>query len=79
MNNAKFKSFLKAVKTVDSKDPLWWAGYLWIDLTPLQCIKTMNVLQYRKDCKIVFENGKNWYMIPSGLKIALDQREFMKK
>lgn len=74
MRNDYFKGFIDEVKTASTKDPIWYQGYLWIDLTKKQAYKTIEVLKTRNDCKIVtLNNGKLAIETPSGLAIYLEQ------
>ena len=74
MKNDYFKAFIEEVKNAETKDPIWYMGYLWIDLTKKQAYKTINVLMDRSDCKLVtLKNGKQAIEIPSGMAIYLEQ------
>ena len=73
MKNDRFKDFLEYVGSASKTDPIWWAGYLWIDLTKRQATKTIEVLKNRPDCKLDVVNGRDVLKIPSGLAIYIEQ------
>ena len=47
MRNTHFKAFKERVKDAYRDDPIWWAGYLWIDMTPKQNNTMFDLLAYR--------------------------------
>lgn len=63
MKRADFNRFYEAVMTAEEKDPIWWAGYLWINLTEKQCDNITEALTCNKYVK-VSEDG---YKLPSGI------------
>lgn len=48
MRNRDFNSLCEYVKNADKNDPIWYAGYLWIDLTEKQIDKIVDIIQVGK-------------------------------
>ena len=74
MRIAEYKIFKKAIvdalMTNDEKAPVWYAGFLWINLTQRQAMETVGILlmsDLKRDEKYVY--------IPSGLGIAHGQEK----
>ena len=70
MKIAEFNKFKAYVETADMKDPIWWAGYLWIDLTAKQGEKMAEVL-VKKGMGKFDADGKHFAEMPSGLRIMM--------
>jgi len=74
MKNAEYKVFKDTVATADEKHFIWWAGYLWIDLTKRQAREVVEILKGRSFIKdTVTYNGHPALEIPSGLAIWKEQ------
>lgn len=74
MKNDVYKRFKKGVIEADEKDPIWWLGYLWIDLTVRQAKEVIGLLSEKPFIKeVVTFNGHEAYEIPSGLQIWKEQ------
>ena len=64
MRNRDFTSLCEYVKNADKNDPIWYAGYLWIDLTEKQIDKIVGIIKLGK--KTIFSHTignafqKNW-------------------
>lgn len=74
MTNQDYKKFREAVKKANEKDPIWWMGYLWINLTKRQAKDIITVLEnkpYIKDTITI--NNQPALEIPSGLAIWKNQ------
>lgn len=69
MKRAEFNGFYEAVKTAGNNDPVWWAGYLWIDLTEKQSEKIMTALSVNTAVEITLDlrTGVTSYRLPSGM------------
>lgn len=73
MRNEQFKQFLETVKDADKYDPIWYAGYLWIDLTEKQIDKVISISSIGKVCykksigNLLF--ARNVLETPSGMKL----------
>lgn len=65
MKRSDFARFKEIVSTCDNNDPIWHAGYLWIDLTVKQCNTIYDILVNR-GCEI---NDKGYVLTPSGFGI----------
>ena len=72
MNVSAYKTFKQIVRTGDEKSPIWWAGYMWLNLTKRQTKEIVGILI---DRGFPVEDGFKGKMvkIPSGLGIFLDQ------
>ena len=65
MKTKDFKAFKEVIADADEKHPIWWAGYLWIDLTAKQGAQAYEILKGRG-----FEqNATGHVLLPSGLGI----------
>lgn len=65
MKASDFKAFKNVISYADDKHPIWWAGYLWINLTAKQGEVAYSILKARG-----FEqNDTGHMMLPSGLGI----------
>lgn len=71
MKNTNFKTFLAAVKTEPDNAPVWYAGYLFLDLTPRQHAKTCDALLARGCAVTVDAIGRRWVHTPVGLGLLL--------
>ena len=74
MTNQEYKRFKECVVKAEEKDPIWWMGYLWINLTKRQAKDIIPVLEskpYIKDTVTI--NGQTAVEIPSGLAIWKNQ------
>lgn len=71
MKNTNFKAFLAAVKTEADNAPVWYAGYLFLDLTPRQHAKTCDALLARGCAVTVDAIGRRWVHTPSGFGLLL--------
>lgn len=66
MKANQFKVFHEAVATANKNSDVWYAGYLWLDLTDKQADKISNIL-WSKNCVDV-DLKKGWFIFPNGLK-----------
>lgn len=65
MKTKDFNAFKEVISYADEKHPIWWAGYLWIDLTEKQGTKAYSILKERG-----FEQTATGHvMLPSGMGI----------
>ena len=65
MKKGEFKRFKKIISTCEDNDPIWWAGYLFINLTKDQYCETCEILSNRYG--VVTDNmGYPSVMTPSG-------------
>lgn len=71
MKTQEYKNFRNYVSTATEDDPIWWAGYLWINLTEKQLITILDVLKNKDFIKETTNfRGQLGLEIPSGLHIA---------
>lgn len=66
MKRADFGKFKEVISTARNNDPIWWAGYLWINLTEKQSNEVIEILTSRG-----FRTSANEIVIPSGLKFII--------
>lgn len=64
MKRTQFERFKSAILTAPKDDPIWWCGYLFIDLTEKQFATTKALLYSRADD---FEITDEQITLPSGL------------
>ena len=69
MTRTYFKSFADHVQAADMKDEIWWAGYLWIDLS----VKQFNTVYHILESKGFEKNENGTILLPSGLGIKQPQ------
>ena len=70
MKSKEFKSFIKIVKTADTNNPIWHAGFAFMNLTPRQHAKVWDTLNERGFEHITMENFYckfDGIVIPTGL------------
>lgn len=82
MKASDFKRLCELVKDADKKDPIWYAGYLLLDLTEKQVNKLVDVLQHNVSC-INFTVGDSFFRrqkikTPSGIEIFANSDNAMK-
>lgn len=68
MKTAQFKNFYNAVMRADENHPVWWMGYLWLDLTEKQAKKICQSLAINPHVKVTvnLREGQTEYKMPSG-------------
>lgn len=75
MKRDLFKRFKETVKQADASDPIWYMGYLWLDLTDKQ-FKDLaySVLSTHKDVEVTIDirESKYKYRFPNGLVLSID-------
>ena len=73
MKNRDFTSLCEYVKNADKNDPIWYAGYLWIDLTEKQIDKIIGIADSEKACfkrtihSVLFD--REVLVTPSGMEL----------
>lgn len=81
MDNRTFKQFCETVKEATENDPIWYAGYLWIDLTEKQVNKVFELIAYghlkckyitRPIANIIFQ--RDVITTPGGFKLYGDSK-----
>ena len=70
------------MKDADANDPIWYAGYLWINLTPAQVDKVGNALKGKKTFIGGYMVGnagleRSVLTIPSGMKIFTNEKQVL--
>lgn len=63
MTNGQFKSFREIVETANEHDDIWWAGYLWLDLSKRQADEMRKLLKVHPS---IVKAGEK-LMMPSGM------------
>lgn len=64
MRTGDFNRFMEYLVDADVKDPVWWAGYMWIDLTERQIKRVTELLKAKE-----FEQENGYVILPSGIGI----------
>lgn len=69
MKRTVFTRFYEAVRTAGNNDPVWYAGYLWIDLTEKQSERIRTALAVNENVHVSIDLGKGVtsYRLPCGL------------
>lgn len=79
MRNRDFTYLCERVKDADKNDPIWYAGYLWIDLTEKQIDKIVDLIKVGKNSisrtvgNVVFE--RKVVETPSGMKLFSNHKK----
>lgn len=68
----QFKEFNETIKTANEKDPVWYAGYLFLNLTDKQMKVTIESLKENPYCKLIITDCRKSIQTPSGLQIIID-------
>lgn len=68
MINSRFKHFIDCVATCGEDDPIWWSGYLFLDLTEKQIKKTFAICAERFGTT-TDKKGRIMALTPSGIQI----------
>lgn len=76
MKNDGFKRFCEYVKNAEENDPIWYAGYLWLELTEKQINQIVSIIRTGK-MGVEFTIGnilfsRNIVQTPSGMRLYGD-------
>lgn len=63
MTKGQFKSFREIVEMANERNDIWWAGYLWLDLTERQAEEMRKLLKVHPS---IVKDGEK-LMMPSGM------------
>ena len=70
MTQQEFKSFSRTVTNAGANDPIWWAGYFWLDLTVRQVQKIDIILRGKGFIDTVTDaRGRKAHLLPGGLTV----------
>ena len=71
MKRTLFKGLYEKVATAGKSDPVWWAGYLWIDMTEKQTAAIYEALSVNPSVEIAIDlgTGTTSYRLPSGIEM----------
>ena len=67
IKQSDFKLFMEQIKTAPANDPIWYCGYLFMDLTLKQHRLTVEALESRPFIVHVIKFGHECLVIPSGI------------
>ena len=74
MKRDLFKRFKETVKQADASDPIWYMGYLWLDLTDRQAeTLAYEVLSVHPNIEVTIDltDGTHKYRLPNGLVLSI--------
>ena len=77
MKTNQFKLFHSEVMKADKTSDVWYAGYLWMDLTKRQTEIISDTLWIKGCVEVDLTNG--WFILPNGLKFRIQRQEKIKK
>lgn len=69
MKRDRFKNMMEVIRSCDDTDPIWWSGYLFIDLTEKQIKKVYSVCAARFGEVQNSTTGEYSVALPSGIDI----------
>ena len=69
MTNTQFKSFKNIIAKTDANNDIWWMGFYFLDLTPTQIKKCIEILEPKFGCRYNEIMKRNEIVLPSGLAI----------
>lgn len=78
MKRDLFKRFKETVKQADASDPIWYMGYLWLDLTDKQAETLFReVLSVHPHIEVTIDlrEGVYKYRLPNGLFLTIEPTE----
>ena len=67
MKRNDFKAFKAQVEEANEHSPIWWAGFLWINMTDKQGAEMVELLKVHPS---VIRTGNNTYRTPSGFELT---------
>lgn len=67
MTRQIYKAFKNTVVKADQYSDVWYAGYLWMDLTPRQAAEIDGILRTKGFLNKQIQNGSTWHVFPNGL------------
>lgn len=74
MRADNFKAFIEELKHAESNSPLFYAGYVFLDLTPRQYNITVSLLRTKSYIKEgVANNGRPVIWLPNGVGLYTDK------
>lgn len=82
MTNKDFKNFCVYVQNAEENDSIWYAGYMWIDLTENQINKIVEIIKIGKNI-VQHEIGNAIFQrsiieTPSGMKLYGNSKQVLK-
>lgn len=73
MKTSDFKRFKEIVSNAELNDPIWHAGFLWIDLTKKQGAEIISILRESPICEVKKDRlNRLCVFIPSGLGLVIE-------
>ena len=69
---SQYKQFKECMRTDESDNPIWYAGFLFLQLTPRQCKEVSEILIERGFPIRKNSRGEYEVVTPSGLGIILE-------
>lgn len=67
MKKSEFDLFLEEVRKAGYHSYIWWAAYMWRNLTKKQVQTMHDVIVCKPEVLKVERNGKTIYQFPSGI------------
>lgn len=77
MKKKDFARFLEELEKADSKDPIWYCGYLFLDLTPKQVEKVQDALLPKLGFKYSPQTQHYEIVLPNGLGLLLTTEQVL--
>lgn len=79
MKTNQFKVFHAEVMKADKTNDVWWAGYLWMDLTKRQAEIISDTLWIKASSCVKTDLENGWFIFPNGLKFRIQRQEKINK
>ena len=77
MKKQEFTKFLEDIEQADDKNPIWYMGYLFLDLTPKQVTKLQDKLVSKLGFRYVPQTEHYEIVLPSGLGLLLSTEQVL--
>lgn len=71
MKRNEFVRFRETITNADAEHPIWYMGFLWLNLTEKQLHEIVAICSQHSACKRKVLNGRDCIVTPSGLGMSI--------